>query len=233
MSLKTAACLLALSASATVFADTHPMERGMVHLQAEASRDVQNDEMRATFYTEQSHKVPTVLANQINQTINAAMTAAKKFPQVQVSTAGQNTYPIYDDKNRLTTWRTRANIELKSTDFRAMSELMAQLQEQLQLGNINFEVSAQQRKTVENELLTELTQSFRQRASILQNAWGSTGYELVNININTDSQPNRPYPVMMMRASGDMAEKAVTPQNMEAGNSKIQVSASGVVQLKP
>ena len=122
-------------------------ERGMVNLQTEVSREVQNDEMRATLYTEQSHKNPTTLANQISQTINSAMTAAKRYPAVTVKTTGQNTYPIYDDKNRLTTWRARSEIELKSTDFRAMSELMAQLQEQLQLGNISFNVSTQQRKT--------------------------------------------------------------------------------------
>ena len=73
-----------------------PAERGMVNLQTEVSREVQNDEMRATLYTEQSNKNPTTLANQISQTINAAMTAAKRYPAVSVKTVGQNTYPIYD-----------------------------------------------------------------------------------------------------------------------------------------
>ena len=211
----------------------HVAERGMVNLQTEVSREVQNDEMRATLYTEQSHKNPTTLANQISQTINTAMTAAKRYPAVTVKTTGQNTYPIYDDKNRLTTWRARSEIELKSTDFRAMSELMAQLQEQLQLGNISFNVSTQQRKAVENELLAELTQAFKQRATILQTAWGSSGYELVNLTINTESQQHYPQPMMMMRASADMMESKVAPQNMEAGNSRIQISANGTVQLKP
>ena len=209
-----------------------PAERGMVTLQTEVSREVQNDEMRATLYTEQSHKNPTTLANQISQTINTAMTAAKRYPAVSVKTTGQNTYPIYDDKNRLTTWRARSEIELKSTDFRAMSELMAQLQEQLQLGGISFNVSTQQRKTVENELLSELAQSFKQRVMILQSAWGSSGYELVNLNINTENQPHYPQP-MMMRASADMMEAKVAPQSVEAGNSRIQISANGTIQLKP
>lgn len=210
-----------------------PAERGMVNLQTEVSREVQNDEMRATLYTEQSHRNPTTLANQISQTLNGAMTAAKRYPAVKVSTAAQNTYPIYDDKNRLTTWRSRSEIELKSTDFRAMSELMAQLQEQLQLGNISFNVSTQQRKTVENELLTELTQAFRQRASILQTAWGSSGYELVNLTINTENQQHYPQPMMMARAGADMMESKVATQTMEAGNSRIQISANGTIQLKP
>lgn len=210
-----------------------PAERGMVNLQTEVSREVQNDEMRATLYTEQSNKNPTTLANQISQTINAAMTAAKRYPAVSVKTVGQNTYPIYDEKNRLTTWRARSEIELKSTDFRAMSELMAQLQEQLQLGSISFNVSTQQRKTVENELLAELTQSFKQRATILQNAWGSSGYELVSLNINTEMPPQYPQPMMMARGSADMMESKVAAQSVEAGNSRIQISANGTVQLKP
>lgn len=225
--------LLALFSHTATHADSTPAERGMVNLQAEVSREVQNDEMRATFYTEQSHKNPTTLANQVNQSINAAMTMAKRYPAINVTTAGQNTHPIYDDKNRLTTWRSRSGIELKGTDFRAMSELMAQVQEQLQLGNVSFNVSTQQRKTVENELLTELTQAFKQRATTLQQAWGSSSYELVTLNVNTENQQHYPQPVMMMRGSADMMEAKVTTQNIEAGNSRIQVSANGTVQLKP
>lgn len=226
--------ILALLGNGIVHAaDNVPAERGMVNLQTEVSREVQNDEMRATLYTEQSNKNPTTLANQISQSINSAMTAAKRYPNVSVKSTGQSTYPIYDDKNRLTTWRSRSEIELKSTDFRAMSELMAQLQEQLQLGGVSFNVSTQQRKTVENELLTELTQAFKQRATILQTAWGSSGYELVNLTINTENQQHYPQPMMMARGSADMMEAKVAPQSVEAGNSRIQISANGTVQLKP
>ncbi len=226
--------LLACIGQTTAYAENTPAERGMVNLQTEVSREVQNDEMRATLYTEQSNKNPTTLANQISQSINSAMTAAKRYPNVSVKSAGQNTYPIYDDKNRLTTWRSRSEIELKSTDFRAMSELMAQLQEQLQLGGVSFSVSTQQRKTVENELLTELTQAFKQRATILQTAWGSSGYELVNLTINTENQQHYPPAVMMARGSADMMmEPKVATQSVEAGNSRIQISANGTVQLKP
>ena len=226
--------LLACIGQTTAYAENTPAERGMVNLQTEVSREVQNDEMRATLYTEQSNKNPTTLANQISQSINSAMTAAKRYPNVSVKSTGQSTYPIYDDKNRLTTWRSRSEIELKSTDFRAMSELMAQLQEQLQLGGVSFNVSTQQRKTVENELLTELTQAFKQRATILQTAWGSSGYELVNLTINTENQQHYPPAVMMARGSADMMmEPKVATQSVEAGNSRIQISANGTVQLKP
>ena len=225
--------LLACIGQTTAYAENTPAERGMVNLQTEVSREVQNDEMRATLYTEQSNKNPTTLANQISQSINSAMTAAKRYPNVSVKSTGQSTYPIYDDKNRLTTWRSRSEIELKSTDFRAMSELMAQLQEQLQLGGVSFSVSTQQRKTVENELLTELTQAFKQRATILQTAWGSSGYEMVNLTINTENQQHYPPAVMMARGSADMMEQKVATQSVEAGNSRIQISANGTVQLKP
>ena len=228
-----ALALLACIAQTTAYAENTPAERGMVNLQTEVSREVQNDEMRATLYTEQSNKNPTTLANQISQSINSAMTAAKRYPNVSVKSTGQSTYQIYDDKNRLTTWRSRSEIELKSTDFRAMSELMAQLQEQLQLGGVSFNVSTQQRKTVENELLTELTQAFKQRATILQTAWGSSGYELVNLTINTENQQHYPPAVMMARVSADMMEQKVATQSVEAGNSRIQISANGTVQLKP
>lgn len=227
----TTVCATAIFATAAFAHDAVP-ERKIINLQAEVSRDVKNDQMLATLFTEQTNANPTTLARDVNLIMNQATEAAKRFPTVQISTGSQNTYPIYNDKNKLTGWRSRAEVQIKSTDFKAASELVAQLQAQMQLENVRFAVSPEQRKTVENELLTEVSMAFQQRATLLQKAWNAPAFELVRLDINTSSEQPQPYPVMFARAAVGKMEDAVAPQQMEGGNSQIRVMANGSIQLK-
>ncbi len=221
--------LTALFASGSSFAETQ--EHRIITLQAETSREVQNDQMQATLYTELNNTNPTLLAKESAQIINRAMDLAKAYTTVNVSNGTQSTYPIYNDKNKLTGWRGRAEIQLKTTDFKAGSELIAQLQSNMQLEAVNFSVSTEQRLKVENELLTEITKIFQKNAAQVQQAWGASKYELVNMNINNSSDQPRPYP-MMMRAAKFEASDAVPAQTVQSGNSLIRTTANGSIQLQ-
>lgn len=224
-----ALALTSLFGSAAAFAE--PQEHRIITLQAETSREVQNDQMQATLYTELNNTNPTVLAKESAQIINRAMDLAKAYSTVRVSNGTQSTYPIYNDKNKLTGWRGRAEIQLKTTDFKAGSELIAQLQSSMQLEAVNFSVSTEQRLKVENELLTEITKIFQKNAAQVQQAWGASKYELVNMNINNSRDQPRPYP-MMMRAAKFEASDSVPAQTVQSGNSLIRTTANGSIQLQ-
>ncbi|EPF75914.1 SIMPL domain-containing protein [Acinetobacter rudis] len=212
---------------------TNDINYNIVSVQAEATRDVVNDEMLAVLFIEKSNKQPAVLANEINQLMNQATQLAKKYPQVKIKTDSQNTYPIYDNDNRkLKEWRSRANIRLESTDFKATSQLISELQQNFQTESINFTVSDVQRNKVESELMVEASKNFQQRAQTLSQAWNKAGYNLVNLNINTRNS-NYPQPMMMRAAAGKFSESdSIAQQNVEAGESKITVSANGSIQFK-
>jgi predicted secreted protein len=228
------ASLLALLAASSVLSLAHAEdapEHRIIGLQAEVSRDVQNDLMQATLFAELSNNNPTVLAKDINEIINTAMSTAKRYSNVQVSTGSQNTYPVYNDKNKLTSWRSRAEVQITSTDFKAASELVALLQANMQVASVSFSVSPEQQRKVENDLMSEVSAVFRQRASLLQQSWSANGYELVRMDINSSNDQPRPYP-MYARAASMKMEDAVAPQQVEAGNSKVRVMANGSIQLK-
>lgn len=225
-----ALALTTLLFSAPSFAENP--EHRIITLQAETSREVQNDQMQATLYAELNNASPTVLAKETAQIINRAMDLAKAYPTVHINNGAQNTYPIYSDKNKLTGWRSRAEIQLKTSDFKAGSELIAQLQTSMQLDGVNFSVSNEQRTKVENELLSEITGIFRARATQLQQAWGANKYELVNMNINSSSDEPRPYPMMMRAAKFDAASDAVPAQTVQSGNSRVRITANGSIQLQ-
>lgn len=223
------ACVLSTSAFAQ---QNEALNYNIVNVQAEAARKVSNDEMHAILYIEKSNKQPAELAIQMTQLMNQAMLLARKYPQVKVETGSQTTYPIYDnDSRKLKEWRGRAEVQLESTDFKAASQLVSELQQNFQTQSINFTVSDAQRKKVENELMTEASKNFQQRAQMLSQAWNKSGYNLVNLNLNTSN--NYPQP-MMMRAS--MAKfsgaEAADAQDVAAGESKITVNANGTIQFK-
>jgi predicted secreted protein len=188
--------------------------------------------MHAVLYIEKSNKQPAELAVQITQLMNQAMASAKKYPQVKVETGSQTTYPIYDnDSRKLKEWRGRAEIQIESTDFKAASQLVSELQQSFQTQSINFSVSDAQRKKVENELMVEASKNFQQRALTLSQAWNKSGYNLVNLNLNTNN--SYPQPIMMRASMAKFSgAEAADAQDVAAGESKITVNANGTIQLK-
>lgn len=204
----------------------------VANIQAEASRQVTNDQMHVVLFIEKNNKQPTELSSQITGLMNQALNIAKKYPKVKIETGSQTTYPVYlEDNQKLKEWRGRAEINLESTDFKAASQLMSELQQSFQTQSVRFTVSDLQRQKVENELILEASKAFQQRAQLMSQAWNKTGYTLVNINLNTSNYYPQP---VMARASmakfsnADVAES----QNIASGESKITVNASGSIQFK-
>ena len=225
--------ILASALTTPAFAQQNEqLNYNLVNIQAEAARKVSNDEMHAVLYIEKSNKQPAELAVQITQLMNQAMASAKKYPQVKVETGSQTTYPIYDnDSRKLKEWRGRAEIQIESTDFKAASQLVSDLQQNFQTQSINFSVSDAQRKKVENELMVEASKNFQQRALTLSQAWNKSGYNLVNLNLNTNN--SYPQPIMMRASMAKFSgAEAADAQDVAAGESKITVNANGTIQFK-
>ncbi len=212
-------------------AEVEPLQYNIVNLQAEASNKVNNDEMNVVLFVEKSNKNPAELSQQITRVMNKAIATAKQYPTVKVETGAQSSYPIYDNDNqKLKEWRSRAEVRIESTDFKAASQLVGALQQDLQTQSVSFSVSDAQRKQVENTLMIEASKNFQSRAQSIAQAWNKSQYMLVNLNFNSNNDMPQP----MVRASMSklsMAEDAVT-QNVSAGESKITVNASGSIQLK-
>lgn len=219
--------------SSNVFAQqTEALNYNLVNVQAEATRQVSNDEMHAVLYIEKSNKQPSELASQMTQLMNQALATSRKYSNVKVETGSQSTYPIYDnDSRKLKEWRGRAEIQIESTDFKAASQLISELQQNFQTQSINFTISDAQRKKVENELMIEASKNFQQRAQLLSQSWNKSGYNLVNLNLNTSNF--YPQPVMMRGAMAKFADVEAAPvPDVAAGESKITVNANGTVQFK-
>ncbi|MFZ2554453.1 SIMPL domain-containing protein [Psychrobacter urativorans] len=198
--------------------------------QAEVKEEIANDEVRASLYKKAQAADAKSLATTLNTSINKALAIAKRYPTVTVSTGQQSTYPRYDKNDKIIGWTGQANIDIKSTDFAATSQLIADLQQTLVMNNLNFGVSDVKKDALDQKLMAEASRAFQQQAKNLTRAWDARGYRVVTVNLSSGNNYPRPmYASMNMRS--ESADASVPSQNFESGNSTISVTANGTIEL--
>jgi predicted secreted protein len=201
-----------------------------VELQAEASREVQNDLMHATLYAEASDPSAARVADQLNRVTAEALKTAATVSAVKARSGSAQTYPVYDRAGKLTSWRGRSEIRLEAKDTGAMAALIGRLQSSMQLSGVTFSVSPELRRQAENELINEAVAAFKGRADIAAKAIGGRTYKIRRIGLSTAGMQPPPRP-MMMRSMQAQAAEVSTP-SFEAGTSMITVTASGTVEVE-
>lgn len=205
-----------------------------IDLEASAVERVDNDELEALLFVEKTASNPKSLTNQINPIIKAAMDKAKVYPDVKLATASQNTNPNYNYETRkIQSWSMRSELRLVSNNFEAAGELIGALQESgLQVANIYFKVSDSQRQKVENEMITQVTESFRQRAEVAKQSWGAADYKLVTLAINSNTNaPAQPYYGNATNAMMVDSMAEIEPAPIAGGEQRIEMVAKGAIEL--
>lgn len=221
--------MVALMGAMMGSAHAEPTGYDQLSFTAEVKEEIANDEVRASMYKKAQASNAKMLATTLNTSINNALAIAKRYPSVTVSTGQQRTYPRYDKNDKIIGWTGQANIDIKSEDFVATSQLIADLQETLVMDNLNFGVSDDKKDAIEQKLMTEASRAFQQQAKNLTRAWDARGYRVVTVNLNTGNNYPRPMYSMNMRA--EAADASVPSQSFESGNSTISVTANGTIEL--
>lgn len=219
-----------LTASSLSQAQTADTPRNRVDFQSEVSQVMPNDLMRATLSIELSDRNPGQLARALTQAMNEGLAKGRGFSTVKLASGNQQSWPVYNDKQKLESWRGRAELTLESKDFKAAGELLSQLQDQLQLQGLNFVVSEETRLAAEKKLTTDAIAAFREKADAVRLAWGAKSYSLVQMNLGSSGGGGgypRP-PMAMMMKMADAAPGA----EMAGGESRVSVNVSGSIELK-
>ncbi len=222
--------LISCNAPANIDAQTQVYNR--IDLEASAVQRVDNDEIEALLFIEKTAANPKSLTNQINPVVKEAMNKAKAYPDIKLATASQNTNPNYDYKTqKIQSWSMRSELRLTSSNFEAAGELIGTLQKSgLQVASIDFKVSDTQRQKVENEMITQVTESFKQRAEVAKEAWGAKDFKLVTLAIESNTNtPAQPY---YGDASYAMVENTASePAPIAGGEQRVEMVAKGVIEL--
>lgn len=197
-------------------------------LRAEASTEVVQDTVKITLASEVSATTQAAVAKALSKTLEAVMADAKGNPKVEVSSGNYHVWPMNDDKGKISNWRGRGEIFLKSTDFAAASELAGKLGDRMPIANLSFSVSPQVRAKQEQALLTEAVNAFQERAKALTDAFGFAGYSIRNIDLSGAGAQYRPAP--RMAAMSAAADKVSVP--LEGGTETVTLSISGSIFLQ-
>ena len=201
-----------------------------IHLQAQATRVVENDQMQAILYAELTEKDAALLASKLNAINNQAVKTSKNYNHVKLRSGTQSSYPLYDDQQRSKGWRGQTQIVLTSQDFQQMAQLIAQLQSSMRLNSVNFEVSDAQRYRLETELHVEASNAFKQRAKALSEAWNASQYKLLNLSFSNGSYSPRPRMAAMTMSMAKSAD--IAAPDLQSGESTISITAEGSIQLQ-
>ncbi|MDX1487309.1 MAG: SIMPL domain-containing protein [Acidiferrobacterales bacterium] len=221
--------ILGLAAADRSMATEESVHYNQVHFQVERSRPVENDRMQAVLSVTAEGENAARVANQINRTMDWAVEIAKTRSKIEVRTGNYQTYPVYD-KNKIRRWRATQQLALEGTDFTGLSDLVGQLQERLQVTSINFSLSPARRAAVEDDLITQALDAFKQRAELVRKQLAGKSYRIIEAVVST----NGGEPVPIMRGIADMkpAAESVVPPTVQAGTSTLTVSVDGVIELQ-
>lgn len=210
----------------TVFAhDSEPLFN-QVNLQAQVERDIPNDQLTVTLAVEEEGKEAAKIADKVNQDMDWALQIVAQHKDINSSTQSYNTSPVYD-KSTVIGWRASQQLELKSTNITALSDMVGKLQERLQIKNMRFTPTRETRVQYENELIEEAMVSFKQRIEIVKKHMDQKNVRIVNLHVNTGG--GHPQPIY--GESRMMAMDMKSAPAVDAGTSKISVTISGSVQF--
>ena len=201
-----------------------------VGFSVERSREVANDWVTAVLSVSHDDPKPAAVAARINHDMGWAMELAKARSAIRTRSGGYSTFPVHAPRSgEVRNWRGVQEIVLESGDVEAVTALVGELQQRLQLQSLAFSVSPERRRTVEAELVAEALGAFQERAELVRKSFGAAGYRLVEVQVGTGGGPPPPVRPMLrtMAADAEMAPPAV-----EGGTSEITVSASGAIELK-
>lgn len=227
-SLPIALLVAILSGAPPAHAETPP-EYNRVSLNESAQTEVENDLLVAVLYVQAEGRDATTPADEVNRVMDWAVSMAKSHPEVKVQTLGYYTNAVYN-KNVIHGWRVNQSLRLESRDSRLLGDLIARLQEQLQVQSIAYQVSDQQRRTHLDDLTAEALQRFQQRAAHIARSLGRSSYRVVRININDGQHSPVPMARAVMMEAG-RADAAVAPARIEAGTQQITIAINGEIEL--
>jgi predicted secreted protein len=167
MNIVSRVCLICLffSAPVTRAAEDETLFN-QVHIDAQVEREVENDQLEVIMLVEKQGNRPDEIASEVNETMEWALRTAGAVRDIEVSTRSYQTYPIYNNRT-IVGWRATQELSLKSVRIPDLTGLVSKLQERLQVSHMNFSPTTETRVKVENELISEAMEAFKQRAEIV------------------------------------------------------------------
>lgn len=229
-------CVLLVILAWAAPAMAEDLHYNVVAFSESASVRVPNDTMSVTLRVVESGAARETMGNKVTKRLNAVLARAKGNRAFEVESGSRSVYPEYDAKRTgIKGWTDSAEIFVKSTDFAALSKLVADSQQDAMLGDVSFSVSQKKYAAAVDEASEQALRSFRARALNVSKTLGFSGYKIVRVELNQSFENgDNSAETMPMEASFARSAKAMeaVPMDMNAGVRTVRQTAHGSVQMQ-
>ena len=170
-----------------------------LYLQESATREVEQNVLVATVQAHAEAASPAEAQAAVNEAMAAAVERVRAEAEIRAATGGYSVYQRYDRDSRPVGWVAEQDLRLTSMDPAALLELAGSLQEAgLNLVGLGWQVDADTRRKVQDELTIAAIATLRQRAEAIA---GSVDMQVANIDtLRVGGAMEGPRPMMAMRA---------------------------------
>lgn len=211
-------------------AEPHP-PKDQVSFRVEAAREVPNDWVAATLGVDEEGNDAAALAGRVNRRMNEALGLAKDSAELMVSSGAYQTQPVYD-RSKIVRWRASQDLVIEGASIEQVAERVGRLQAMgLLLRGIQFSVSPETKKRMDDELIVEALSTFRERAGLIARGLGRRGWNLMSLAINEPGMPG-PVPYLQRGAMAMEAADAAVAPALESGKSTLRVAIDATVEVE-
>jgi len=249
LSLAAAAAIIMPSMTPAAYAQEEtialpPEGHTILNISVTERTEVTQDTLSAALRYEMDGGSANEIQDAINKAVKSALDEAKKYNDVKTSTGGYHVYS-YNERNMVDprtgepiskkkSWRGSQSITLEGENASALLELAGKIQEMgFLMGGLNYSLSPEKSESVRDGLMTKALGKLGTRASLAAKALNKSGYDILEVNIDS-SMPS--FPVYRMMAKGAMAMDSAAEMaapSAEAGESDVTMTINARVMLKP
>ncbi|HWG79737.1 MAG TPA: SIMPL domain-containing protein [Stellaceae bacterium] len=207
-----------------------PAAATILRLSERAERQVPRDELVLLLRVEATAKTAHDAQAEINRRMPAALDEAKKIASVKAETPAMNVFEVREP-NKQPVWRATEALRLRSKDFTAALALLGRLEEQgLLVSALNFEVSRDALKSIEDALTAEALKRLQIRAAAIAAGMGLSIEHVRSVQIGEAGEPG-PRPLMFAGIAARAT--ASPPPTAEAGEAPVSVTVNAEIWLMP
>jgi len=177
-------------------------------LSATATREVEQDTLVGVLSAHAEAASARAAQATVNRMMTAAVETARAVASVRAASGGYRVHQQYDKDGRPGAWVADQDLRLTSREAAPLLELVGTLQaDGLNVNGLSYQLSAEARRALEDELTVEAIQTLRSRADRVATSMGMRVLAITTLQVG--EAPGQPPIRPMFRAT--LAEAAPSP----------------------
>jgi predicted secreted protein len=174
--------------------------RTKLALSATATREVQQDTLVGVLAAHAEAATASAAQATVNRLMAAAIEKARAVKSVRAASGGYRVFQDYDKDGRARRWIAEQDLRLTGTEAAPLLELVGALQAVgLNVNGLSYQLSAEARRAVEDELTVEAIQTLRNRAERVATSMGMRVQAIESLQVG--QPPGEPPIRPMLRAT--------------------------------